>query len=88
MYNLSVHDFQTVSLLTRDIWIVHIMALLEIDKRLVNAKIDVLISVSKFKILFATNISLTLLRRQRPNILGCRLLSATYTLCKNFYITQ
>ena len=53
------------------------MALLEIDKRLVNAKIDFLISASKFKILFVTNISLALLRRQRPNILRYTLLYAT-----------
>ena len=45
------------------------MALLEIDKRLVSAKIDFLISASKFKILFVTNISLAQLRQQRPNIL-------------------
>ena len=53
------------------------MALLEIDKRLVNAKIDFLISASKFKILFVTNISLALLCRQRPNILRYTLLYAT-----------
>ena len=53
------------------------MALLEIAKRLVNAKIDFLISASKFKILFVTNISLALLRRQRPNILRYPLLYAT-----------
>ena len=46
------------------------MTLLEIDKRLVNANKDFLISASKIKILFVTNISLALLRRQRPNILG------------------
>ena len=76
-YNLSVHDFQTFSLIIQDFWIVQIMALLEIDKRLVNAKIDFLISASKFKILFVTNISLALLRRQRPNILRYTLLYAT-----------
>ena len=55
------------------------MALLEIDKLLVNAKIDFLMSASKFKMLFVTNISLELLRRQRPNILRytCTLLYAT-----------
>ena len=53
------------------------MALLEIDKQLINAKIDFLISASKFKILFVTNISLALLRRQRPNILRYTLLYAT-----------
>ena len=37
-YNLSVHDFQTVSLITQNFLIVQIMALLEIDKQLVNAK--------------------------------------------------
>ena len=31
-YNLSVYDFQTVSFITQDFWIVQIMALLEIDK--------------------------------------------------------
>ena len=52
------------------------MALLEIDKQLVNANIDFLISASKFKILFITNISLALLRRERPNILQYTLLYA------------
>ena len=56
------------------------MALLEIDKRLVNAKIDFLISASKFKILFVTNFSLALLRRQRPNILRYTLLYATRSI--------
>ena len=53
------------------------MALLEIDKQLVNANIDFLISASKFKILFVTNISLALLRRERLNILQYTLLYAT-----------
>ena len=51
-----------------------IMALLEIDKRLVNVEINFLIGASKFKILFVTNISLALIRRQRPNILRYMLL--------------
>ena len=62
---LSMISKLAVYFITQDFWIVHIMALLEIDKRLVNAKIDFLISASKFKILFVTNISLALLRRQR-----------------------
>ena len=49
-----------------------IMALLEIDKRLVNVEINFLIGASKFKILFVTNISLALIRRQRPNIYDIR----------------
>ena len=53
------------------------MALLEIDKQLINAKTDFLISASKFKILFVSNISLALLRRQRPNILRYTLFYAT-----------
>ena len=53
------------------------MALLEIDKRRVNAKIDFLISASKFKIIFVTNISLALLCPQRPNILRYTLLYAS-----------
>ena len=47
-YNLTVHSFQTISLVTQDFCIVQIMALLKIDKRMVNAKIDYLISASKF----------------------------------------
>ena len=75
--NLSVHDSQTVSLITQNFWIVQIMALLEIDKRLLNAKIDFVISSLIFKILFVTNILLSLLCRQRPNILRYTLLYAT-----------
>ena len=66
---LCAHDFQTDSLNIQDFLIVQIMALLEIDKRLVNAKIYILSSASKFEILFDRNISLALLRRQRANIL-------------------
>ena len=53
------------------------MALLKIDMRLVNAKKDFIISASKFKLLFVANISLALLRRQRPNILRNTLFYAT-----------
>ena len=53
------------------------MLLLEIDMRLINAKIDFPISTSKYTIFFVTNISMALLRRQRPNILRYKLLYAT-----------
>ena len=80
MYNLSVQTFQIRSLITQDLWIVQIIALLEFDKRVVKAKIDFLISVSKLEIIFNTNISLALLHRLRPNTLQYTLLYATRSL--------
>ena len=56
MYNLSDQTFQIMSLITHDLWIVQIIALLEFVKRVVKAKIDFLISASKLEILFNTNI--------------------------------
>ena len=56
------------------------MVLSEFDKRVLKAKIDFLINDSKFEILFITNISLALLRRQRPNNLPYTLLYATRIL--------
>ena len=49
MYNLSVKAFQILSLITQDLWIVQIIAFLEFVKRVVKAKIDILISASKIK---------------------------------------
>ena len=43
------------------------MVISEFDKRVLKAKSDFLIIVSKFEILFITNTSLALLRRQGPN---------------------
>ena len=77
MYNLSVQTFQIMSLITQDLWIVQIIAFLEIAKRLVKAKIDFLISASKLEILFITNFSL---RRFRPNTLRYALLYASRSL--------
>ena len=70
-YSLSFHTFQIVSVITQEL---SIMVLSEFDKRVLKAKIDFLINVSKFEILFIANISLALLRRQRPNNLRSTLL--------------
>ena len=56
------------------------MVLSEFDKRVLEAKIAFLINASKFEILFITNISLALQRRQRPNNLRYTLLNATRIL--------
>ena len=66
-YRLSFHTFQIVSVITQELCSANIMVLSKFDKRLLKAKIDFLINASKFEILFIANISLTLLRRQRPN---------------------
>ena len=80
MYNISFHTFQIVSVITQELCSANIMVLSEFDKRVLNAKIDFLINASKFEILFIANISLTLLRRQRPNNLRYTLLYATRIL--------
>ena len=80
MYNISFHTFQIVSVITQELCSANIMVLSEFDKRVLNAKIDFLINASKFEILFIANISLTLLRRQRPNNLRYTLLHATRIL--------
>ena len=78
MNNLSVQTFQIRSLITQDLWIVQIIAFLEFDKRVVKAKIDILISASKLEILFIQHkLFLALLRRLRPNTLRYTLLYAT-----------
>ena len=79
MYNLSVQTFQIRSLITQDLWIVQIIAFLEL-LLVVKAKVDFLISASKLEILFNTNISLALLRRLRSNTLRYTLLYATRSL--------
>ena len=56
------------------------MVLSEFDERVLTAKIGFLINASRFEILFITNISLALLRRQRPNNLRYALLYATRIL--------
>ena len=80
MYNISFHTFQIVSVITQELCSANIMVLSEFDKRVLNEKIDFLINASKFEILFIANISLTLLRRQRPNNLRYTLLYATRIL--------
>ena len=77
MYNLIVHIFQIMSLITQDFWIVQIIAFLEFVKRVVKAKLDFLISASKLELLFKINISLAMLRVFRPNTLRYTLLYAT-----------
>ena len=80
MYNISFHTFQIVSVTTQELCSANIMVLSEFDKRVLNVKIDFLINASKFEILFITNISLTLLRRQKPYNLRYTLLYATRVL--------
>ena len=57
-----------MSVITQELCSANIMVLSEFDRRVLKAKIDFLINGSKFEILFIANISLALLRRQRPNI--------------------
>ena len=66
--------------ITQELCSVNVKGFFEIDKRVLIAKIDFLINASKFGILFITNISLALLRRQRPNNLRYTLLYATRIL--------
>ena len=86
MYNLTVRTFQIMSLISQDLWIVEIIAFLQIAQHVVKAKIDFLISVSKLEMLFNTNISLALLRRLRPNTSRYILLYATRSLDKVFFL--
>ena len=90
MSNLSVQNFQIMSLITQDLWIVQIIAILEIAKStyyVVKTKIYFLITASKLEILFNTNISLALLHRLRPNTLRYTLLYTTRSLEKcSFFV--
>ena len=63
-HSISFHTFQIVSVITPELCSVLIIVLSEFDKQVLKAKIDFLINASKFEILFITNISLALLRRQ------------------------
>ena len=86
MRYLSVLTFQIKFLITQDLWVVQVIAFLEFVKRIVKAKIDFLISASKLKILFHTNISLALLCRLRSNALRYTLLYATRSLQMYVYV--
>ena len=66
-YSLPFHTFQIMSAITQELCSVNIIVLSKFDKRVLKAKIDLLINVSKVAILFIANIPLGILRRQRPN---------------------